>query len=229
MVYHRELNLFIQRQMNIGQAWLSRQMKISLIGDYTIIKQLICAITYFVAASSDAFSHSSYSLYNRHKLYQQGIDKFTQETDIVYYAKSLRMLKTLLSSLMDDSERYLSVFQHQNCLRLVDSYSNEDDAPDEIRIPKLFSDSSKIVPHNANINEFFENYLKEKFTAKDYRLLKGVFCNEELKNDELELFNPDKEVTEENFNPGNENLSNDDYSIQNKPIYYSQDPKSLYH
>ena len=150
-------------------------MIVSLIGDCTIIKELICAITCCAAANSDAFSHNSYSLYSRYKLYQQGLDKFTQETDIVYYAKSLRLLKTLLSSLMDDSEKYLSVYQHQNCLRLVDCDLCQDDTQDNLNIPRLLSDSSKIVPHNSNTNQFFENYLKEKFTAKDYRLLKGVF------------------------------------------------------
>ena len=76
---------------------------------------------------------------------------------------------------MDDSEKYLSVYQHQNCIRLVDCDLCQDEVPDNLSIPKLLSDSSKIVPHNRNTNQFFENYLKEKFTAKDYRLLKGVF------------------------------------------------------
>ena len=68
----------------------------------------------------DDSNKTDYSLYNRHKLYKQGVKRFNQEIDLVYYTKSLRLLKTLLSSLMDDSEKTLSIYQHQNCLKLID-------------------------------------------------------------------------------------------------------------
>ena len=68
----------------------------------------------------DDFNKTDYSLYNRHKLYKQGVERFNQEIDLVHYTKSLRLLKTLLSSLMDDSEKHLSIYQHQNCLKLID-------------------------------------------------------------------------------------------------------------
>ena len=78
-------------------------------------------ITYFADESLNGVSNkSNFSLYNRHRLYLKGAEKFNQETDFVYYARSLRLLKMLVSSLMDDSEKYLSVYQHQNCLRLID-------------------------------------------------------------------------------------------------------------
>ena len=68
----------------------------------------------------DDSSKTDYSLYNRHKLYKQGVERFNQEIDLVHYTKSLRLLKTLLSSFMDDNERTLSAYQYQNCLKLVD-------------------------------------------------------------------------------------------------------------
>ena len=42
----------------------------------------------------------------------KGLKKYIQEFDAEYYAKSLRELKMLVSSLMDDSERFMSAYQH---------------------------------------------------------------------------------------------------------------------
>ena len=44
-----------------------------------------------------------------------------------------------------------------------------------------------------NIDRFFISYLEEKFSAKDYRLLKGAYCSEDLFNDELDILKPDKD------------------------------------
>ena len=60
------------------------------------------------------FNKTDYSLYKRHKLYKQGVKRFSEEFDMIHYTKSLRLLKTLLSSLMDDSEKFMSIYQHQN-------------------------------------------------------------------------------------------------------------------
>ena len=45
---------------------------------------------------------------------------------------------------------------------------------------------SKIDSHVKDVNNFFNQYLDEQITAKDYRLLKGVFWDEELRNEELQ-------------------------------------------
>ena len=108
-------------------------------------------------------------------MYQQGVDKFAQEIDVISYTKSLRLLKTLLSSLMDDSEKYLSIYQHQNCLKLFDRDMNEDDASEDIQIPHLMSNSETIESHQKEVNRFFRSYMEENLTAKDFRLLKGVY------------------------------------------------------
>ena len=62
----------------------------------------------------DDFKNTGFSLYNRHQLYKQGVERFNQEIDLVYYAKSIRLLKTLLSSSMDSGKMELSIYQHQN-------------------------------------------------------------------------------------------------------------------
>lgn len=62
-------------------------------------------------------------------LYEQGVDKFVKEFDAHYYARSLRNLKVMIASLMDDSERFMAVYQHRNTISLLksDSESESDD------------------------------------------------------------------------------------------------------
>ena len=92
----------------------------------------------------DDFNKPNNSLYNRHELYKQGVERFNQETDLVHYAKSIRLLKTLLSSLMDDSEKHLSIYQHQNCLKLIDwDLWNKDIKHEQKEMPNLIRESSK--------------------------------------------------------------------------------------
>ena len=88
--------------------------------------------------------------------------------------------------MMDSSEKYLSIFQHQNSLKLVDCKLCQDEAPCENSIPKLLSNQHKISSYMQEINKFFGEYLQEKLTTKDFRLLKGVISNEDLAKDEFQ-------------------------------------------
>ena len=45
---------------------------------------------------------------------------------------------------------------------------------------------NNIDQHSQQVDEFYKQYKEEQMTEKDYRLLKGVFSCEELKNDELQ-------------------------------------------
>ena len=45
---------------------------------------------------------------------------------------------------------------------------------------------NNIDQHSQQVDEFYKQYKEEQMTEKDYRLLKGVFSNEELRNDELQ-------------------------------------------
>ena len=146
-------------------------------------------------------------------MYQQGVDKFAQEIDVISYTKSLRLLKTLLSSLMDDSEKYLSIYQHQNCLKLFDKGMNEDDAPEDIQIPHLMSNSGTIESHQNQVNRFFRSYMEEKLTAKDFRLLKGVFSNEDLNNNELGMIKYEERKAGDEMSPSNSSLPDHDIQI----------------
>ena len=67
-----------------------------------------------------------YSLYNRYKLYKRGVEKFEKEMDIEHYTKSLRNLKIMVSAMIDDSERVMSIYQHKNSIPLLGSHSESE-------------------------------------------------------------------------------------------------------
>ena len=173
-------------------------------------------MTWFITSSdaenlNDVFNKSEKSVYNRYRVYLQGAEKFYQEIDLIHYTKSLRLLKTLLSSLMDDNERFMSVYQYQNSLKLKSCELCHEKQDNDRKMPKLVANEFEVDYHVIQIEKFFNSYLEEKFSAKDYRLLKGVFWSEDLKNDELNILMPDKNNSEEfsqNSLPSIENIPN---------------------
>ena len=52
-------------------------------------------------------------------------------------------------------------------------------------MPKLFSNATFLQKHNADIDKFFEEYLKEKQTEKDIKLIHGVYSNKEMVHAEI--------------------------------------------
>ena len=81
---------------------------------------------------------------------------YIKEFDAVYYARSIRNLKMLVASLMDDSERFLSTYQHFNSISLVSESisSNSSDDPYE-KIPKLLASRNKRYKHEQWVDNFF--------------------------------------------------------------------------
>ena len=132
-----------------------------------------------------------YSLYNRYKLYEKGLEKYTNEFDAEYYAKSLRLLKVLIASTLDDSERYMAVYQHCNSLSLAKSNSETDSENEAIKkMPGYLSNNKNDIDHYHNtIDKFLQGYFKEKHTPKDLKMIKGAFTRKKLKNDQLRHFN----------------------------------------
>ena len=100
--------------------------------------------------------HSLLSLYNRYKLLKKGEDMYIKEFDAVYFARSIRNLKMLVATLMDDSERFLSTYQQFNAISLVSesNSSNSSDDPYE-KIPKLLASRNKRYKHEKWVDNFF--------------------------------------------------------------------------
>ena len=120
-------------------------------------------------------------------MYEKGVDKYIKEFDAVYYAKSLRNLRMLVSSLMDHNERFMAAYQHCNSISLLKSDTESEseneavqDMPDYLQKKEEYQKE-----HRSNIKAFLDMYLEEKHTSKDYKLLKGAFTSKRLQNDEL--------------------------------------------
>ncbi len=67
----------------------------------------------------------------RYDLYEKGNEKNVNEFDAVEYAKSSRMLNTMISSLMDCQERIFVNYQKNNCISIdgKDSFSGQSTVP----------------------------------------------------------------------------------------------------
>ena len=69
--------------------------------------------------------------------------------------------------------------------------------------------------HHEEVEKFFRSYLEEKFTAKDYKLLKGVFCDEDLKDNEMDLINLEEEQAGDDIDPNNSKAPDIGFQINN--------------
>jgi len=102
----------------------------------------------------------------------------------------MRNLKTLVASLMDDSERFLVKYQSVNAIELFSSSESSGGEEQAYkRIPKLLAGRVSKQNHEQTIDEFMAKYLQEKLTAKDYKLLNCVCTKKELTNEKLGLLN----------------------------------------
>ena len=71
------------------------------------------AITYYVVENDECSIRKGHTGYIIDTIYMKRelINTF-KEFDVEYYAKSLRHLKVLIASMLDDSERFMTVYQH---------------------------------------------------------------------------------------------------------------------
>ena len=94
------------------------------------------------------------NLKKRHGLFEKGETKFVKEFDAVYYARWMRNLNTLVTSMMDDSERFMIAYQKSNAISLLSdtTSSHSDDNYDDV--PKLFASKTKKKKHVRIFNRY---------------------------------------------------------------------------
>ena len=95
----------------------------------------------------------SLNVKKRFELYEKGEEKFIKEFDAVQFAKSMRNLNTLVTSMMDDSERVMIKYQKCNVISL--SSGDEGNGSDGIgknEIPKLFTKNKQ--SHKTGVDNF---------------------------------------------------------------------------
>jgi hypothetical protein len=86
----------------------------------------------------------------RYDLYEKGSEKYVNEFDAVEYAKSSRMLNTMISSLMDRQERFFVNYQKNNCI----SIDGEDSFSGNSTVPSRSEKENVKLKHEGIINGF---------------------------------------------------------------------------
>ena len=91
---------------------------------------------------------------NRLKLYEKGESKFIREFDAISYAKNMRNLNTLVTSMMDDSERFMIGYQKRNAISFDTETESDHSDEDPDSIPKMFSSIERKKTHQDKVDDF---------------------------------------------------------------------------
>jgi hypothetical protein len=77
-----------------------------------------------------------------------------EEFDAINYVKSIRNLKMMVSSMMDDSERYLVRYQKTHVLDYDSDKSESEDGETFKDIPGMFAKPHEKEKHKMEVTEF---------------------------------------------------------------------------
>jgi len=94
----------------------------------------------------------------RLELYDKGETKFIKDFDAVYYARSIRNLTTLVTSMIDQNERFMISYQKTNAISLDSSTTSSHSDENYDGVPKLFAKEKKKLEHRNRVDEFMVNY-----------------------------------------------------------------------
>ncbi|CAI2386664.1 unnamed protein product [Moneuplotes crassus] len=149
----------------------------------------------------------------RYELFEKGEKKFIKEFDAVYYARNMRNLNTLVTSMMDDSEKVMITYQKQNAIPAESDETSENEDENFDDVPKMFSSKILKQKHIEKIDFFMREYSKEKWTEKDFRLLNGVFNKQQLTNQQIQKMEIDQDLDLSNIQHPEENEDHSNVGI----------------
>ena len=119
---------------------------------------------------------------------------------------------------MDKSERFLAVYQKTNAVCLSSDSESSSLGHDLYKdVPKLLSEFSYHQKHRDNIDKFFEEYLKERHTEKDVKLLHGVYSNKEITHSEVQKLHSQKSLHSQFYEDFCESNSEINHSLDENP------------
>mmetsp|Transcript_12871 Transcript_12871/g.11403 ORF Transcript_12871/g.11403 Transcript_12871/m.11403 type:complete len:173 (+) Transcript_12871:618-1136(+) len=136
----------------------------------------------------------------------------------------MRNLTTLVTSMMDDSERFMIAYQKCNSISLYSDTSSSNSDENYDGVPKMFHKKTRKAKHIQKVNEFMEEYKKEIWTGKDFRLLNGVCKREKLTNKEMDNLRKENQ-RENNYNSDSE-VECVGIGYQRKQTYTKEETKS---
>jgi hypothetical protein len=111
----------------------------------------------FVAPCSficDCSKNKKFGFKQRLGLFEKGETKYIKEFDAVYYAQNIRNLKTLVTSMMDDSERFLVAYQRYHSISAFSDTASSHEDEDYDDVPNLYAGKEKKDKHLLKVDEF---------------------------------------------------------------------------
>ena len=99
-------------------------------------------------------SKNKFHLRKKQEIYEKGETKFIKEFDAVYYARCMRNMNTLVTSMMDESERFMITYQKCNSISLYSDTTSSHSDENYDGVPKLYSNEKKKLRHKAKVDDF---------------------------------------------------------------------------
>ena len=124
------------------------------------------------------------SLRNEYQIFSAGQHKLNRDLSVVNFVKMQHKLKTLVRLLLNRQQKLLASYSKLNKIRInssSDDYSNSNSSINQ-DMPNMLDSCKAKQNNNENVNKFFDEYMQQKLTLKDYKLIHGVFTNKELIN-----------------------------------------------
>ena len=134
------------------------------------------------------------TLNNRYQLYSAGERKLVKELSVVSFVKIQRKLKTVVRLLMTRQQQKLSTYSRLSKLK-VESDNSSSSSSEDMLIPKMLDNSNTKQQHSEAVEKFFDEYLQQKHTVTDYKLMHEVYSNKECPD-----FNNIDEICDNNLN-----------------------------
>ena len=119
------------------------------------------------------------NLNNRYQLYLKGNRKLTKELSVASFIKMQHKLKTVMRLLMTRNQRLFVSYSKLNKISVSsdDSYS---ESSEDMHLPKMLENSKVKQEYSKAVDKVFDEYMLQKHTLNDSKILHGVYSNKEL-------------------------------------------------
>ena len=119
------------------------------------------------------------NLNKRYQLYLKGNRKFTKELSVVSFIKMQHKLKIVMRLLMTRNQRLFVSYSKLNKISVIsdDSYS---ESLANLHLPNMLDNNKVKQEHSKVVDKIFDEYMLQKHTLNDSKILHGVYSNKEL-------------------------------------------------
>ena len=139
-----------------------------------------------------------------------------KELSVISFVKMQRRLKSVVSLMMNRQHQLLSRYSRLNKLSLNSDSSSS--SIQEICMPKMFDNSRTKQQHSEAVDKFFDEYLHQKHTLNDLKLMQGVLTCKEMVDIKLDNINFEIENNDEQSSNKLNNRINEDAKELSKSL-----------